>query len=315
MHFEGLGPGGLDEVIGFVRASNPFAQDAWGWDAGRFADWRWGSNVLKEERAPGWFSRNCTVFRDGSEIKALAISESGTAEHCVITPGPDPALVGEVVEWLAAHRAADGLRFTVADDAGWLLEVLAGRGYRKESATGCEWEFDLTTLPPHAPVPDRFVVEPSAAGDEAEHAGITRCLQRAFGSEADMRPVLRSLESNPLFRTELSVVARTPEGRIAAYCRGTVDPDTGVCGIDPVATDPQYQRLGLGTAVLLRCFETQHRLGGRRCYIGSDPEPSPGAALYRSLGPSRRSAFSTWSCPPPEQPRRTSQMPNRQPPG
>jgi GNAT superfamily N-acetyltransferase len=295
MDFEPLQPDGLDEAIRFLRTSNPFAQHTWGWDTGRFVDWRWGTNTLKDERAPGWFSRHCTVVRDGPEIEALAICEDGNAEHCVLTGEADSALVGAVVEWLASRQG--GLRFTFADDATWLREVFVAGGFSAEPATGCEWEFDLAALPPGPPVADGFVVESSATGDEADHAGITRCLQRAFGSETDLMPVLRSLESNPFYRPELSVVARAPDGRIAAYCRGTADPDTGVCGIDPVATDPEFRRRGLGGAILRQCFEAQRAVGGHTCYIGSAPQPAPGAALYRSLGPSKLTVFSTWSRP------------------
>jgi ribosomal protein S18 acetylase RimI-like enzyme len=295
MRTDPLRPDGLDEAIRFMVASNPFAQHTWGWDTGRFIDWRWGTNVLKEERAPGWFSRNCTVFRDGPDLRALEICEDGEAEHCVITGDPDPGLVGAVVDRPTARDG--GRRFTFADEASWLREVFVTRGFSAESATGCEWEFDLTSPPPSAEPPEGFVVGSPAVGDDGDHAGITRCLQRAFGSETNLLTVLQSIESNPWFRPELSVVARAPDGRIAAYCRGTVDPGTGVCGIDPVATDPDFQRLGLGRAVLQRCFATQRSLGGRRCYIGSNPEPAPGAGLYRSLGPSKMSVFSTWSPP------------------
>lgn len=30
----------LDEAVQFIRSANPFAQQTWGWDAGRFVDCR-----------------------------------------------------------------------------------------------------------------------------------------------------------------------------------------------------------------------------------------------------------------------------------
>lgn len=97
-----------------------------------------------------------------------------------------------------------------------------------------------------------------------------------------------------MFRPELSVYAVSPEGTVAAYCRGTVDADNGVCGIDPVCTHPDFQRLGLGKAVVQRCFANQRSAGGRFAYIGSEAEPAPGTFLYKSLGPSSRTVCSTW---------------------
>jgi ribosomal protein S18 acetylase RimI-like enzyme len=82
---------------------------------------------------------------------------------------------------------------------------------------------------------------------------------------------------------------------VASYCRGTVDPGNGVCGIDPVATHPDFQRMGVATAVVRACFRTQAELGGRLSYIGSAAEPAPSTFLYRSLGPQRKYTFSSWA--------------------
>ena len=69
----------------------------------------------------------------------------------------------------------------------------------------------------------------------------------------------------------------------------------GVCGIDPVCTHPDFQRLGLGRAVVQRCFANQRAVGGQFSYIGSQPEPAPGTFLYRSLGPKSRTVSSAWT--------------------
>ena len=37
---EALTDASLDEAIQFIRSGNPFAQHTWGWDMGRFIDWR-----------------------------------------------------------------------------------------------------------------------------------------------------------------------------------------------------------------------------------------------------------------------------------
>jgi hypothetical protein len=42
----------LDEVTTFIRRSNPFAQKTWGWDTGRFMDWRYGFNTARNIETP-----------------------------------------------------------------------------------------------------------------------------------------------------------------------------------------------------------------------------------------------------------------------
>lgn len=49
---EPLSDATLAEVVEFVHRSNPFAQKTWGWDSGRFMDWRWGTNTRRGVESP-----------------------------------------------------------------------------------------------------------------------------------------------------------------------------------------------------------------------------------------------------------------------
>lgn len=135
----------LDEVIAFFRAANPFAQHTWGWDTGRFMDWRWGSNTVREAQNPGWFSRYCHVFRDRARIAAISIAEYGQDDVCIVTGSEDADTVRQVLDWLIEQRrdGGVGLSFEINDTAQWLAEVFAGAGLVEEQATGHEWEYDL----------------------------------------------------------------------------------------------------------------------------------------------------------------------------
>lgn len=289
----------LAEAVQFVRDANPFSQKNWGWDTGRFVDWRWGGNTVREAASPGWFSRAARVFRDGGTIRALTVREYGDEAAALITLGEDPAAAEDALKWLLSDSAATGvgLMFEISDRAEWLRTIFAGAGFAESPGSGHEWEYDLSTVADEAAVPDGFTVECLGADRAADYTGIAACMGAAFEIDRDLTPSLRSLERNPFFRPELSVFARDHEGVIAAYCRGTVDPENGVCGIDPICTHPDFQKLGLGRAVVETCFRRQRSMGGRYSYIGSAPEPAPGTYLYRSLGPSDVTVCSEWSLP------------------
>lgn len=294
---EPLTDAALEEAIGFVRSANPFAENVWGWDTGRFVDWRWGSNIRSEDGDPGWFSRNCTIYRDAGAIAALAVAEYGESAECIITADEAPEVVEHVLGDVVDRHRDRGipLEFEIASSAGWLAAILESGGFTKAQDSACEWEYDLAAMELPPPRSDGFTVETLATKRLGDLEGIAECILLAFGGDRPPIDVLRSLEENPMFRPELSVFARSPEGVIAAYCRGTVDPTSGVAGIDPVCTHPDFQRLGLAKAVVLTCFATQRILGGRFSYIGSAPEPAPSTRLYRSLAPSRKIAFDSWA--------------------
>ena len=289
----------LTEVLEFVRDSNPTAQEIWGWDAGRFVDWRWGSNTKAEAASPGWFADHGRVFRSSGDVVALALAEYGGDEVCILTMTPDPTMVGTVIEAADGRRSdgGAGLRLTVSESATWLTPMLEQRGFVETPRTAIEWQYRLTDIPDTSKLPAGFTIESLSRERSDVYAGIAECVRRAFDSDADVEATLRSLEANPMFRPDLSVFVRSPDGRVAAYCRGTVDPANGVSAIDPVCTHPDFGRMGLGTAVVQACLRAQRDLGGRFSYIGSAPDPAPSTNLYRSLGPSSRNDFSTWSRP------------------
>ena len=294
---EPLSDGNLSDVLSFVRASNPTAQQTWGWDGGRFVDWRWGSNTKAEAADPGWFAEHGRVFRSGGDIAALALAEYGGDEVCILTTAPNPEAVGAVIEALDARRSDGGvgLRLTVSESATWLVPVFERFGFIETPRTAIEWEYFLADMPDTVKLPEGFSVETLSDGRSDFYDGIAECIKRAFDTDRDVRATLVSLEANPMFRPDLSVFIRSPDGRVAAYCRGTVDPVNGISAIDPVCTHPDFGRMGLGKAVVQACFRAQRDLGGRFSYIGSAPEPAPSTSLYRSLGPSSRNDFSTWS--------------------
>lgn len=147
-----------------------------------------------------------------------------------------------------------------SDEAAWVHDVISRHGFVKGEIAEIGWCYDLSEVPEPFE-PEGFVVDSVRVPED--YAGIDRCLEGDFGGNKSRIPILMSLATNPMFRPELSVVARASNGDIAAYCRGTVNPEAGVGSIDPVATRPDYQRLGLGKAVVLRCFAQQRQLRGR----------------------------------------------------
>jgi ribosomal protein S18 acetylase RimI-like enzyme len=58
---------------------------------------------------------------------------------------------------------------------------------------------------------------------------------------------------------DLKVVVAAPDGCFAAICGMFYDASSRFCYVEPVATDPDYRRLGLGKAAVLegirRCAE------------------------------------------------------------
>jgi ribosomal protein S18 acetylase RimI-like enzyme len=96
-----------------------------------------------------------------------------------------------------------------------------------------------------------------------------------------------NLQSAPLYRRDLDIVAEAPNGEIAAFSTIWYDDVTrsAVCVL--VGTVPGHQRRGLGKAVMIEGLSCLQSMCGTRAFAnGFDP---PANALYRSvLGTSYR---------------------------
>jgi mycothiol synthase len=90
-----------------------------------------------------------------------------------------------------------------------------------------------------------------------------------------------NIQSAPLYRRDLDIVAATATAEIAAFCTIWLDDATrsAVCVL--VGTVPEHQRRGLGKAVMYEGLRRLKKLGATRVFANAyDP---PADALYGSV--------------------------------
>jgi ribosomal protein S18 acetylase RimI-like enzyme len=88
----------------------------------------------------------------------------------------------------------------------------------------------------------------------------------------------------PMYQGELDVVTVTPEGVIAAYVNGWIDPINHIGDIGPVGARPAYRRRGYTRLALLECLRRMQALGMDRVCISTGITNTPARQLYESLG-------------------------------
>jgi predicted N-acetyltransferase YhbS len=77
------------------------------------------------------------------------------------------------------------------------------------------------------------------------------------------------MQSAPSFRRELNVVVEAPNGDLVSYCGMWYEPVHAIAYVEPVATDPDYRRMGLGRAAVLEGVRRCGALGARTACVGS----------------------------------------------
>ncbi len=171
-------------------------------------------------------------------------------------------------------RASDGtrtLRIFVNDSDGELERAARQKGYEKDGAHEEMSRFDITGLVPEPPVPPGFRI--ASLADDDDFWKMHRLLWRGFNHEGEPPPDARAdrefMQSAPNFRKDLNVVIVAPDGGFASYCGMWYEPSHRIAYVEPVATDPDFRRLGLGKAAVLEAIRRCGREGATVAYVGT----------------------------------------------
>jgi len=88
----------------------------------------------------------------------------------------------------------------------------------------------------------------------------------------------------PGYLRDLDVVTVTPDGVIAAYVNGWIDPVNRIGDFGPVGALPAYRRQGLTRAALLEGLSRMQAHGMNRVCISTGVTNAPAIRLYESVG-------------------------------
>jgi mycothiol synthase len=160
----------------------------------------------------------------------------------------------------AEERAANLVRTSGADKLGmmWVSQGddildrhLRQRGFQRKHET----VYFLRSLEEELPrtiLPDGFNVRSTRGEVEVEARAAAQ--YAAFDSSASFDRYVQRFTRfmrSPVYDPDLDIVAATPEGKIGAFCIVWPDSVNQVGLFEPVGTHPDYQRKGLGRAVML----------------------------------------------------------------
>lgn len=133
---------------------------------------------------------------------------------------------------------------------------------------------------PEIELPEGFRLKSLA--DENNLRKIHRVLWRGFDHEGEPPEEgiegRKKMQSGPNFREDLTIVVEAPTGDFAAYCGMWYEGVNKIAYVEPVATDPDYRRLGLGKAAVWEGIRRCGVEGATAAYVGSD------LAFYRAIG-------------------------------
>ena len=196
-------------------------------------------------------------------------------------------LKAEMLEYAEIYLSVDAggekrkIEIWVKDFDNEFESIISERGYHLVEGVKDFWSiFEIGNPFPAIKVPYGFRLQSLA--DENDIARLHRVLHRGFNHPGEP-PVdglagRARMQSAPSYRKDLNIVAVAPDGAYASYCGMWQDHANRVCYVEPVCTDSDYRRTGLGTAVVLEGIRRCGAEGATIAMVGSD-QP-----VYMSMG-------------------------------
>jgi GNAT superfamily N-acetyltransferase len=238
------------------------------------------------------------IWEDGAhEVVAVANYESRLGEAFFHTHPDYAHLKPEMLAYAEAHLAGtdeQGIRYLnayVNDFDTAFEEVVVARGYRKEAhASWTMSQFVIPTPFPPISLPAGFRVQSLA--EENDLHKMHRVLHRGFNHpgeppEDELQGRVQ-MQSGPNFRPDLTTVVVAPNGDFVSYSGMWYDPVNRFGYVEPVATDPDYRRLGLGKTAVLGSIQLCAEQGATVAYVGSD------LPFYLAIGFKRLHTQNCW---------------------
>lgn len=262
------------------------------WPLYRWDYWRWhvNENIFH-------FQLEAAIFlweaRDGQIAAVLNPDNPGEAFLQVHPDFRSPELEVEmmsVAETQFASTQADGKQrlclWSPATDS-LRQDILQRRGYSRRGSLEYQRRRCMVEDMPIADVPLAEGYTVRALGDVEEHPARSWVSWRAFHpNEPDEKyegwEWYRNVQRAPLYRRDLDLVAVAPNGEHAAFCTIWFDDVTRTAAFEPVGTHPDYQRKGLGKAVMTEGLSRIKQIGATLATVNSYSESA--GALYASMG-------------------------------
>ena len=180
----------------------------------------------------------------------------------------------------------DGRKFLCAyvnDYDQAMLELVQQRGYQRATGdTRPFYRFEISDPFPEIKLPDGFHL--TSLVEDCDWEKVHRVMWRGFnhpgeppGGEEELLSRQKMFDT-PKARRDLKIAVKAPNGNFVAFCGMFYEDHNRFAYVEPVATDPDYRRLGLGKAAVLEGIRRCAELGAKEAFVGSDQ------LFYQSIG-------------------------------
>lgn len=254
--------------------------------------WEWGFALPYLDRT---HLDRMGVWEDGTGIVAVAAFEEGLGDaFLLVDPLRRDLLPAMLDHALDRMRSADGrVRVLIGDDDPDLQRLARRRGLAATQSGDEVAVLDVDDADLRYTLPEGYRVVGLDEG--VDLVQLDRVLHRGFGHPGDPHPTAEDLAwrersvSAPSTDRALCVAVVAADGTYVAYCGTWYERGDHAAVVEPVCTDPDHRRRGLGRAAVLEAVGRCAARGATRAQVGSRQQ------FYYAMGFAPRVTATWWS--------------------
>ncbi len=232
---------------------------------------------------------------EGTLMGYAILGEDPSFDYQVLPEAQGSGIEVEALAWAEARlgelRRRDAIQWGgpltcgARQDDGGRIAFLEQHGFRRGSYVEVNMLRSLSEPIARAMLPEGYQVRAVAdVGEAPIRASAQREVWQPWNvgkvSDDDYARLMRL----PSYERDLDLVAVSPDGVMAAYVNGWIDPVNGIGDFGPVGARPAYRRRGLTRAVLLEGLRRMCSRGMDRVCVSTGEANDPARRLYESVG-------------------------------
>lgn len=233
---------------------------------------------------------NIRLIRENGQLLAWTLlSMEDNAIDVYVKPelrGTD--IERELFAWAAEQMSAQGGvdAYWIAEDDFVRQDWLRENGFTVKEAYTVLLKRDLSDRLDLPAMPEGFALRTSRGTEEDARLRSVASYAAFESSRAFDEYIARTWKfmQSPVYVPEHEILLDAPDGQVAAFCCIWTDELNKVGNFEPVGTHPNFQRRGLGRALLLDSLRRLKLAGMETATVCTGSANAPAIALYESVG-------------------------------
>ena len=221
------------------------------------------------------------IWEENGEIVGIATFDTRPGIAYCLTNPEYRNLKAEMLKYAEEHLSTpDGFEIVIPDTNRLFQDIAACSGYVASQGKESDAVFYIDRTSLDYKLPEGFRI--TTMKESLDLLQYRRVLWKGFNHELNGEGLFKfTLEDElsakeemlrPNVDLDLKVAVVSPEGNFVSYCGMWYDPAVEFALVEPVATDPEYRKLGLGKAAVLEGIRRVGLLGAKVAFVGSSQQ-------------------------------------------